>query len=176
MAKRIKVDEAEESGGELNLVPYLDIMINLIMFMLFTTSSLTQMGVINVSAPQYGPSSSTSSADDNEEPPVELTLAVNKDGFTVMANGVEIDGHPGKPTIERVAQGRWDFEALTKKMTTVKDTYPNQSTLIMVASNEIEYEIIVKTMDACRELFIKNEKGEVQSNRALFPDVVLGVM
>lgn len=169
MAKRLKADDGEEMGTELNLVPYLDIMINLIMFMLFTTTSLTKMTVVNVSAPQYGPSSSVP-LDENEEPPVDLTLAVNKDGFTIMANGVEIDGHPGKPTIERVAQGRWEFEALNKRMEQIKNTYPNQSAMVMVAAPDIEYEVIVKTMDATREVI--NESG----NRILFPDVVLGVM
>ena len=124
MAKRFRPEEAELES-ELNLVPYMDIMLNLIMFMLFSTTSLTQMGVINISLPQYGPPvPSVTTSDQPEEPQVELTLAIGNEGFTVLANGQEIDGTPGEPTIKRLQEGRWDYAGLTKKMEDVKSQYP----------------------------------------------------
>ena len=171
MAKRFRPEE-DELETELNLVPYMDIMLNLIMFMLFSTTSLTQMGVINISLPQYGPPapSVTKIDDEPEEPLVELTLAIGKEGFTVLANGTEIDGNPGEPTIKRLQEGRWDYEGLTKKMETTKSEFPAQSTVILVASDNIEYEVVVSAMDACREVIYDT------GNRILFPDVVLSVM
>lgn len=171
MAKRFRPDLDEVEESELNLVPYMDIMLNLIMFMLFSTTSLTQMGVIDISLPQYGgPPVPKETDTPEEEPEVEVTLAVGNEGFTIMANGVEVDGHPGEPTIKRLPAGRWDYEALTKRMEKLKGDYPRQSNLILVASENIEYEVIVAAMDASREAIYET------GNKVLFPYVVLSVM
>ena len=44
----------QEEGGELNIVPYLDILMNLIMFMLLSITGLAAFGILNVNAPNYG--------------------------------------------------------------------------------------------------------------------------
>ncbi len=44
-------EEMHEEGGELNLVPYLDIVTNVIMFMLATTTFAAALGDVNVSSP-----------------------------------------------------------------------------------------------------------------------------
>ena len=43
-----------EHTGELNIVPYLDIVVNLVMFMLLSMTGLIALGVVNVSAPKLG--------------------------------------------------------------------------------------------------------------------------
>jgi len=45
---------AEEGHGELNIVPYLDILMNLIIFMLLSMTGLAAFGILNVNAPNYG--------------------------------------------------------------------------------------------------------------------------
>jgi hypothetical protein len=40
--------------AELNIVPYLDILMNLIMFMLLSITGLAAFGILNVNAPNYG--------------------------------------------------------------------------------------------------------------------------
>ena len=41
-------------AGELNIVPYLDILMNLIIFMLLSMTGLATFGILNVNAPNYG--------------------------------------------------------------------------------------------------------------------------
>ena len=43
-----------QEGQELNIVPYLDILMNLIMFMLLSITGLSAFGILNVNAPNYG--------------------------------------------------------------------------------------------------------------------------
>ena len=177
MAKRFRPDD-EEHETELNLVPYMDIMLNLIMFMLFSTTSLTQMGVIQISLPQYG-DGPTDVTDEDPKEAVEITLAISNLGFSVMANGVEVDGKVDEPTIPRGGVGRlWDYEALGAKMEAIKAIYPEEETLVIVASEDIEFEVIVSSMDAAREVILESVEGEggAPGNRHLFPDVVLSVM
>ena len=49
--RKLRPKEHGEEGGELNIIPYLDIMMNLIMFMLLTMTALITLGVLNVTAP-----------------------------------------------------------------------------------------------------------------------------
>ena len=44
----------EDDFGELNIVPYLDVVVNLVMFMLLSMTGLISLGVLNVSAPKIG--------------------------------------------------------------------------------------------------------------------------
>ena len=44
----------EEHAGELNIVPYLDVVVNLVVFMLLSMTGLIALGVVNVSAPKIG--------------------------------------------------------------------------------------------------------------------------
>ena len=50
---KVHADMGGEEGGELNIVPYLDIMINLIMFMLVAQAAMVALGMIDVTAPSY---------------------------------------------------------------------------------------------------------------------------
>ncbi|MFX8339394.1 hypothetical protein ABTL37_19555, partial [Acinetobacter baumannii] len=53
-----------EKLGELNIVPYLDILVNLTMFLLVSMTSVIQFGILNVAAPNYGPASAQVAASD----------------------------------------------------------------------------------------------------------------
>ena len=48
---RAEGEEAMEESGELNLIPYLDIVVNIIMFLLATITFSAVMGNINVNVP-----------------------------------------------------------------------------------------------------------------------------
>ena len=51
--RKIRPKEDEESG-ELNIIPYLDILMNLIIFILLSMTGLATFGILNVNAPNYG--------------------------------------------------------------------------------------------------------------------------
>src|SRR2546422_8301608 len=90
-----RVREAEEVG-ELNIIPYLDIVVNLVMFMLLSMTGLVTFGVLNVSAPQIGGDPSVSQAqNDPNKPKLLLTVAIAKGGFYIAGAGGVLPG--GKP-------------------------------------------------------------------------------
>src|SRR5690606_14795019 len=65
--RKLKPREPEEMG-ELNLVPYLDILMNLSIFMLMSITGLAAFGVLNVSAPAYGSATAGAGGAQQEEP------------------------------------------------------------------------------------------------------------
>ncbi len=163
--------KAEEEGGELNIVPYLDILMNLIIFMLLSMAGLATFGMLNVNAPTYG---GGGGGNTDEKPPLTLTVAIAKTGFFIAATGGVLPGQvegaaagapgEGAPTIARAADGTYNYDALTAKMMEIKANFPGESKVIIAAEADTEYDALVSTMDATRE---------TKDRKLLFPDVTL---
>ena len=164
----------EEESGELNIVPYLDILMNLIIFILLSMTGLATFGILNVNAPNYG-AGATANANPDEKPPLLLTVAISKKGFFVAATGGVLPGGSGEaptgpigegaPTVAKMGDGTYDYNALTNKMKEIKATFPQETKVIVAAETDIQYEVLVGVMDALRE---------TQDHKLLFPDVTLG--
>jgi biopolymer transport protein TolR len=171
----------EEHAGELNIVPYLDIVTNLVMFMLLSMTGLVAFGVVNVSAPRIG--GEGAGAGGENTPRLLLTVAISQQGFYVAGSGGVLGGAADQaavdrkqpPTVPLKADGRHDYAALTEQMLRIKDRYPAETNLILSADEDIPYDILVQTMDACREA--KVPKGDGTSERKpLFFDVSLSLI
>lgn len=150
-------DEAEESG-ELNLVPYLDIITTLVIFLVFTFQVIIEFRLIELMPPAFG--ASANNADDNpDEPKRTLTLMITTDGYKLVTDD---------PTLGQIAipkKGKdYDNALLTAKLAETKLNLGLDESMQLVASNEIEYQIVVAAMDAARA----DKKGKL-----LFPDVLL---
>jgi biopolymer transport protein ExbD len=175
--KKIRVHEAEKLG-ELNIVPYLDIIINLTMFMLASMAGFVQFGIVNVSAPQYGAAAAAAAGEKkkDEKPPLLLAVAITKNGFFIAGSGGVLGsdeptatGAPmteKPPTVPLLADGKYDYVTLTSKLVDVKKAYPEEKKVIVMADQEIQYEVVVRTMDAIRE----------DGPNQLFYEVVLGAL
>ena len=163
-------------GQELNIVPYLDILMNLIMFMLLSITGLSAFGILNVNAPNYG-GPTTQVTDEGDKPKLLLTVLISKKGFYVAATGgvvgqqAQAQANPAEapPSIPKKADGTYDYTALTENMVNVKKEFPSESKVIVGAEGDIPYEVLVQTMDAVRETPGKDRK-------LLFTDVTLGAM
>ena len=172
--RKLRIREHSELG-ELNIVPYLDILMNLIMFMLLSITGLAAFGILNVNAPNYG-GPAAQMTDEGDKPKLLLSVLISKRGFYVAATGGVL-GQQQQPTnpaeappsIPKTAMGDYDYNALTQSMVNIKKEFPNESKVIVGAEGDIPYEVLVQTMDAIRETLGKDRK-------LLFTDVTLGAM
>jgi biopolymer transport protein ExbD len=176
---------------ELNLVPYLDIVTNIIMFMLITTTTLGAVGIINVAAPKYG--GGAGSGGGPEKPPLNLSLAITDKGFYVVATGGVLPGIEKSPEGEKVTNRKptipkntdpaacramkkneeapcYDYTTLTKKMQEIKKIFPDETKINLTADSDIPYFVLVNAMDATRENAFEQEEGK---RKPLFYDVIL---
>ena len=172
--RKLKVHGPDEAEG-LNIVPYLDILMNLIMFMLLSITGLSAFGILNVNAPNYG-GPATQITEEGEKPKLLLTVLISKKGFYVAATGGVVGQQQGQtnpaeapPSIPKKGDGSYDYTALTENMVNVKKEFPSESKVIVGAEGDIPYEVLVQTMDAIRETPGKERK-------LLFTDVTLGAM
>jgi len=169
-----------EHTGELNIVPYLDIVVNLVMFMLLSMTGLISLGVLNVSTPKIGGAASATQADPAEQPKLLLTVAIAKQGFYIAGAGGVLGADAASPDAARpptipLKGGKYDYAALTEQMKVIKSQFPNETQLILSADADVIYEVLVQTMDACREVTVKKPDGSTE-RKALFFDVSLSMI
>jgi biopolymer transport protein TolR len=165
----------EEHAGELNIVPYLDVVVNLVMFMLLSMTGLVALGVLNVSAPRLGAEAGQAAGE--EKPKLLLTVAIGKQGFFVAgAGGVLGQDAPApdaaRPPTVPLKDGNYDYAALTAQLKKIKEQFPSETGVILSAEPDTQYDVVIQTMDACREGSFPRPDGSTE-HRPLFFDVSL---
>jgi len=156
---REKFEEAEEETGEINLVPYMDIVTNIIIFLLASVVNQVPLGTVNVSSPTFG---SGGAGESEEKPALNLTVTVGATGFTLAGSGGVM------PAIPKLPSGDYDYAALTTKLAEIKKEFSDETKATFNADAVTPYETVVKTLDAMRTY--KDEKD--QRDKELFPDIV----
>jgi biopolymer transport protein TolR len=165
--RRTKFHEPDPSeiAGELNIIPFLDIVVNLIMFLLATSEAVLAIVQIEAQLPQLGGRSGGGA-------PKEQTLNLN---VTVTDSGVIVTGSGGKltPGCQDVSSGRvltvpkvgdkYDWKGLTECVAKIKVKFADEHDVIIGADPMIHYEHVVAAMDAVR----------TDGKQVLFPDVLL---
>jgi biopolymer transport protein ExbD len=103
------IEQEEIEGGEINLIPYLDIVTNLMLFLLASISAGLILGQLNTTLPDQGPAAASMANDDpNENPddkPLKLVVSVLKDKITLWSI-TELEGKLKEPKIELPLTGK----------------------------------------------------------------------
>jgi biopolymer transport protein ExbD len=155
----------DEAGGELNIVPFLDIITNVLMFVL-ATISVTFTATIDTFPPRAG------GGRPPDKPTLGLTVLVVPDGFSMKARGGNVapgcqDTGPGIAIPKK--DGDYDYEGLkacAQKLKAAAVEFKDEMGVTISANPQIPYQVVISTMDAVR----KNGDGE-----DMFPEVTFGV-
>jgi biopolymer transport protein ExbD len=156
---RDHVEEIEDEAGELNLVPYMDIVTNIIIFLLASMINQVSLANINVTVPSIsGGGASANEQPPPEKPPLNLTVSVGASGFTVAASGGVL------PIVPKLPNGQYDYKSLQVKLKEIKSAPDNatETKANFSADANVPYDIVVATLDAMRQ----TEEGKI-----LFPDI-----
>ena len=138
----VSVDTGGKGGrksvdSELNLVPYIDLLTCMVVFLLMT-AVWTQLARIDVT--QKGQAQSAEQTD--EKPPeTRLVVVINEDGF-LIAGGAAGDQKPIKKK-----EGKYDYDTLAAILKEVKKTYPDKRDVHIASDDGIQYQYIIQTMD-----------------------------
>ncbi|MEK6606135.1 MAG: biopolymer transporter ExbD [Myxococcota bacterium] len=120
----------------LNLVPFIDLLITNICFLLIT-AVWTQLARINVSQKGQGAPS-----EEQQEPPpeqVKLIVLVEEDGFTLIAGGERLSVPKNG--------AHYDTEKLASLLREIKGRLPDKTDITVASDDGIKYESIIETMD-----------------------------
>jgi biopolymer transport protein TolR len=168
MARELAPDE---EGGELNIVPFLDIITNVLMFVL-ATISVTFTTMIDSQPPRQG----GPSARPPTKPSLALNIVVIDKGFIVSAFGQRIgEGCQGAGSGVAVGlksvdgQQDYDYGSLTQCAKRLKNQVAeaaDETAATLTANKDIPYQVIISTIDAIR----RSDDGQ-----EMFPDINFGV-
>lgn len=163
---RPKEPSPDEGGGELNIIPFLDIIMNVLIFVL-ATISVTFTATIDTLPPRAG-----SGARAPTTPTLGLTVLIVPDGFSLKARGGNVapgctDTGPGLAIARK--EGDHDYAALkacVERLKAASPEFKDETGVTISANPSIPYQTVIHTMDAVRT----NDAGE-----DLFPDVSFGI-
>lgn len=153
--------------GELNIVPFLDIVVNLIMFLLATTEAVLLISQIESDLPKIAKGRRSGG---DVATPLNLNVTVTAAGVIVSGSGGKLGrGCTGvdtshEPTVPRKGSA-YDWSGLTECVARVKQQYHSEHSVTVSADPEVQYEYVVAAMDAVRN----------RGKEPLFPDVMISV-
>ncbi len=162
-----KHSDLDQEGGELNLVPYLDVMVNLVIFMLMNITGFLAFTVLNASVPQISPNVQEARETLEKKKELLLMVRVTNEGFLVEPS---VQGGPNLMKTNIPKNGElFNFELLRAQGKNLKAQFPQETKVLIIAQPLIRYEDIIGTMDALRD-------NEADGDNAMFPDVTLSVL
>jgi biopolymer transport protein ExbD len=161
-----------EEAGELNIVPYLDIITNILVFVL-SSVSVTFLTQLDTTPPAMG---GGKVKQDTSAEALNLTVVITRTGVgfkTGLGNiGTGCGGGGGGITLPNKGAGESDYDlagitACARKMKSELNggKFEDETQVTVTASRDIEFKTLVAVLDALRS----DEKGE------LFPEFHLGV-
>lgn len=154
----------DEEGGELNIVPFLDIIVNILIFVLATVA-VTFTTSIETNPPGTGGKGVR-----QEEPKksLGLTIIIVNQGFSIKAEGGNVaPGCAGLGSGIAIPKSgaEYDFTSLQQCVSKLKKSAPEfaeETQAFLSANPGTDYKTIISTIDSVRQ----DPKGE-----PLFPDV-----
>jgi len=146
--------------AELNITAFMNLMVILVPFLLIT-AVFSRLAILELNLP----GSSTEPAN-----PQELTFQLE---VTVREAQIEVgDRNLGALGIYPNADDGYDYDALSKKLSEIKENYPEKTDVSILLEAEIPYDTLVQVMDRVRVAEIVDESGVVRQD--LFPDISIG--
>ena len=163
----------DEEGGELNIIPFLDIITNVLMFVLASVA-VTFTATIDTFPPKAG----GAGARPPTTPTLGLTVLIVPEGFSLKARGGNVapgcnDTGPGLAVGKAAnSAGAQDYDYVTlnqcvKKLKGLSPDFKDENSVTISANPNIPYQAIIGTIDAVRK---DNVTGD-----ELFPDVNFGL-
>jgi biopolymer transport protein ExbD len=142
----------DEEGGELNIVPFLDIIVNILIFVLATVA-VTFTATIETQPPASGGSGVRKEI---ESKALNLTVLIVNEGFSIKASGGNVapgcDGIGTGIAIPQ-AKGTYDYDALSlcaRKLKQSSSDFADETQVYISANPGTDYQTVISTIDALR--------------------------
>ena len=159
----------DEEGGELNIVPFLDIIVNILIFVLATVA-VTFTATIETTPPA---SRGAGVRKQIESDALNLTVLVANEGFSLKAAGGNVapgcEGIGAGVSIPK-KDGKYDYVALNRCATKLKRSNPDfaDETQVSISANfGVPYQTIIAVIDSLQ----RTKDGDL-----LFDNVQFGVL
>ena len=131
--------KGRSSNVDVNIVPFIDLMSVLVIFLLIT-AVWTQVSMIQIGSSIYGKKTN----DDKVEPPpraeIPFRLDIKAMGYKVLVGRQE--------TIVPKLQNEYDMVKLISELKKIKEIYPDKMDCVVTISDDLAYVNLIGGMDA----------------------------
>ena len=150
-----------DDTADLNITAFMNLMVILVPFLLIT-AVFSRLAILELNLP----GSSTEPVDPQEQT-FQLEVIVRKGKIEVGDRNQGLLGiYPSNE------EGDYDFDALSGKLSELKDKYPDKTDASILLESDIAYDTLVQVMDRVR---IEEEiEDESIVHNDLFPDISIG--
>jgi biopolymer transport protein TolR len=179
-----EVEQEEIEGGEINLIPYLDIVTNLMLFLLASITSGLILGQLNTMLPDRGPPQAAMAeqdpADDPNDKPLQLVISVTRTEIVVWSvTGIEGTLQAPRAKVARLGEDdsgapRYDYAELNRVLHEIAGRRWNGKLrklptfqAVLQPDGSIPYATIIAVMDAMR--CKRPEPGAAAAEGCLIP-------
>jgi biopolymer transport protein ExbD len=160
MSTRRRYGRRNVETAELNITAFMNLMVILVPFLLIT-AVFSRLAILELNLP----GSSSEPAD-----PQELVFQLE---VVVREKQIEVgDRNIGALGVYPKDDGGYDFEALSAKLSEIKQQYPDKTDASILLEPDISYDTLVQVMDRVRVEQVVN--GETIDRSDLFPDISIG--
>jgi biopolymer transport protein ExbD len=164
---RFREPEVGEAAGELNVIPYLDIIMNIVVFIM-ATLSVVFMSTIATTPPSVGGGRATRAPKTKS---LKLSALITSDGVALKTSTGNIaqgcDRVGAGITVPMIGNDH-DYAEITRcarELKRLNERFAKEKQVTITANPEVSYQVLIHVIDALRE----DDKGE------LFPTVYFGV-
>ena len=144
----------------MDITTFLNLMVVLVPFLLIT-AVFSRVTILELNLPTAAGSSAPTK--------IKLTIEV-----IVREKGLEIGN--GKTIVARFpkVEDQYDFSSLSAYLLKIKKNYPDKTDATVLMEPDIQYELLVHTMDAIRTAELEQGADGIFEKVALFPDISIG--
>ena len=161
-----------EENPTINLVPMVDSIFNVIFFLLMTT---TFISIFEIRSPI--PFVATADLKEDKDK-LNLVLEINS-AELILKDGVSDSILKRFP--RDLSNPMLALDSLHQHLLEIKQTKPDENTIIINPDNVVDYNFIIKTMDAVKEIlktdepiYIKDPQGVSTKAAFLFDNIIFG--
>jgi biopolymer transport protein ExbD len=163
MLPRSKKRHKHLESTDIDLAPYMNIMVVLAPFLL-VTAVFTRLAVLEIYLPPPVSAEMASKLPAPEEQ-LLLTISISEKGI-VVANGTSVI------TIVQSTPAGQDLAALSAVLQQVKVRFPKVDNAVILSKPDIGYDTLVQVMDTARVAFVTVNGNKTRYQ--LFPNISLG--
>jgi len=150
-----------DDTAELNITAFMNLMVILVPFLLIT-AVFSRLAILELNLP----GSSTEPVEPQDQT-FQLEVIVRQDKIEIGDRNQGLLGiYPNNE------EGDYDYEALSTKLSELKDRYPTKTDASILLESEIAYDTLVQVMDRVRLAEEIEDESIVRTD--LFPDISIG--
>ncbi|MDH3758188.1 MAG: biopolymer transporter ExbD [Gammaproteobacteria bacterium] len=148
--------------AELNITAFMNLMVILVPFLLIT-AVFSRLAVLELNLP-----GSSSEPVEPQEQVFQLEVIIRVDKIEVG------DRNQGLIGVYPNTDDGYDYEALSSKLSELKNRYPTKTDASILLEQDIHYDTLVQVMDRVRIVERVDEDEQSVKRFDLFPDISIG--